>query len=135
MAQVSIGYISMQIPIGVLCDRYGPKKLLILSVGACGITIIFGYSYSPILSSISRVIIGIASATAFVGPLALATKWYDKKYFALITGLIQLLGCIGAIVGGEPIASLTKFTSWRHSIIWSGIFGIVYFYLPYRNQR
>ena len=120
------GYISMQIPIGILCDRYGPKKLLTISIGACSLaTIIFGYSFSPVLSGLSRLVIGIASAAAFVAPLALATKWFDKKYFALITGLIQVLGCIGAVFGGEPIAALTRNISWRQSVIWAGIAGVL----------
>ena len=120
------GYIPMQIPIGILCDRFGPKKLLTASIFACSIaTIIFGYSYEPFVSGLSRLIIGAASAAAFVAPLALTNKWYEKKYFALIAGLIQLLGCIGAIFGGEPIASLTSNISWRQSVIWAGMAGIV----------
>ena len=74
------GYISMQIPIGILCDRYGPKKLLTASIAACSIaTIVFGYSYKPFLSGLSRLVVGVASAAAFIGPLSLTTKWYDKK--------------------------------------------------------
>lgn len=120
------GYIPMQIPIGILCDRFGPKKLLTASIFTCSIaTIIFGYSHEPFVSGFSRLIIGAASAAAFVAPLALTTKWYDKKHFALITGLIQLLGCVGAIFGGEPIAALTSNISWRQSVIWAGIVGII----------
>lgn len=118
------GYISMQIPIGLLCDRFGPKKLLTASVATCSMaTIVFAYSNSVLLSATARAIVGVASASAFIAPLTLATKWYDKKHFALITGMIQLLGCVGAICGGAPIAALTQHTSWRQSILWSAAIG------------
>jgi MFS family permease len=126
------GYISMQIPIGILCDRYGPKKLLTASIAACSVaTIVFGYSYKPFLSGLSRLVVGVASAAAFIGPLSLTTKWYDKKYFALITGLIQVLGCVGAVFGGEPLAALTQHIQWRQAVIWAGMIGIIltFFYI------
>ncbi|MBT4804044.1 MAG: MFS transporter [Legionellales bacterium] len=118
------GYITMQIPIGLLCDRFGPKKLLTISVATCSIaTVIFAYSHSILLSATARAVVGVASAAALIAPLTLATKWYDKKHFALITGMVQLLGCIGAIGGGVPIAALSQHTSWRQSILWSAVIG------------
>lgn len=120
------GYIPMQIPAGILCDKYGPKKILTIAIGACSIsTIIFAYSNSIALSSLSRVIMGICSSVALIAPLAIATNWYDRKYFSFITGLIQFLGCVGAISAGTPIAMLTKFIPWQETIIWSGVIGIL----------
>jgi len=120
------GYIVMQIPIGLLCDRWGPKKLLTLSIAACAIaTLILAYSNTVAISAAMRVIIGVASASAFIAPLALATQWYPPKHFALITGLIQLLGCVGAIGAGAPIAALTQHVSWRTCMVWSAIAGLI----------
>lgn len=134
------GYIPMQIPIGMLCDRYGPKKLLVLSAALCSLsTLIFAYSSSIFVSSMSRCIIGMASASAFIAPLTLTNRWYDRKYFALITGIIQFLGCLGAVIGGTPIALLSAQLGWRPAIIWTGLIGIVlcilYFFFIQDNPK
>lgn len=120
------GYILMQVPVGLLCDRWGPKKQLTLSIAACAIaTLLFAYSNTAIISAIMRVIIGMAAASAFIAPLALTAQWYPPKYFALITGLIQLLGCVGAVGAGEPIAAVTQSVSWRACMVWSAIVGAI----------
>lgn len=120
------GYIPMQIPAGLLCDRFGPKKLLTFSIAICSLaTLLFAYSNSVLLSATARALIGITSAAAFIGPLALATNWFSSRYFALITGIIQLLGCAGAISGGLPIAILTKSNPWRYSVLLAGAAGII----------
>ena len=120
------GYIFMQIPIGMLCDQFGPKNYW-FSVALCSIsTFIFAYTKIVALSALSRFIIGIASASAFIAPLTLATKWYDKRYFALIAGVVQLLGCLGAILGGAPIALIAAKMGWRETIIYSGLIGLVF---------
>ena len=120
------GYIPMQIPAGILCDKYGPKNILTIAIGLCSVfTIIFAYSNNVTVAGTARVVMGICSSVALIAPLAIASNWYDRKYFSFITGLIQLLGCIGAIGASAPIAMITKFIPWQYTIIWSGAIGLV----------
>ena len=120
------GYTPMQLPVGLLYDRFGPRKLLIAATTICTFGA-FAFAMTDIatVASLSRFLIGFASAFAFVGALVLASRWFDAKYFAMIAGLVQMLGCIGAIVGEEPIALVIEHVSWQSTMIASGVFGIV----------
>ncbi len=132
------GYTPMQIPAGMLLDRYGPRILLTLSMAVCAAgAFAFGMTNNAIVASLARLFIGLVSAFAFVGALVLASRWFAAKYFALIVGLIQLMGCIGAIIGEAPVAVVVQKIGWRNTMFWSaavgGVFAIL-FWLIIRNN-
>lgn len=119
-------YTAMQVPSGLMCDRFGPKKLLIVGLFGCGLaTIFFGMTSSVFSIGVARLISGAMSAFAFICPLVLTTNWFPSHYFALITGIIQTLGCLGAIFGGGPLAVLVKAYGWRSTLAYSGLVGIL----------
>lgn len=132
------GYTPMQIPAGLLLDRYGPRLLLTLSMAVCAIgAFAFGLTNSAIVASIARLCIGLVSAFAFVGALVLASRWFAAKYFALIVGLVQLMGCVGAIVGEAPVAVIVQQIGWRSTMFWSGAVGAIFavlFWLVIRDR-
>ncbi len=132
------GYTPMQIPAGLLLDRYGPRVLLTLSMGVCAIgALAFGLTNSAIIASFARLFIGLVSAFAFVGALVLASRWFAPRYFALIVGLIQLMGCIGAIVGEAPVAVIVEHIGWRNTMFWSAAIGgviAILFWLVIRDR-
>ena len=98
-------YTFMQIPAGLLCDRYGPKILLVIGLGLCGVaTLFFGLTESSLMIGVCRTAAGAASAFAFICPLVLTTHWFPSRYFALVTGIIQTMGYLGPIFGGRPLA-------------------------------
>ncbi len=118
-------YAAMQLPSGLLIDRYGPRKCLTIAVVICALaTYLFQLSTHVAIGSLTRLLIGGASAFAFIAPLTLASRWFALKRFALIAGMIQLLGCVGAIAGGSPIAYITNLLGWRQALVWSTWFGI-----------
>jgi MFS family permease len=120
------GYAPMQIPVGLLCDHFSPKKLLILAVSVCGVaTLAFAFTNSIFVAGITRFFIGIVSAFAFVGPLVIATKWFEEKHIGTVAGAIQLVGCLGAIFAGGPITSLIAKFGWRNTMFYAALFGFI----------
>lgn len=119
-------YTAMQIPAGLLLDRFGPRILLTVSVGICAIaTLLFGVTHSVAVLSFSRFMVGFVSSFAYIGALLLATRWLPAKYFALVAGLVQAMGCLGAIISEAPVAFLAEHFGWRQSLYWSGALGVV----------
>lgn len=119
-------YALMQLPAGLLCDRYGAKSCLTVAVCVCAVaTLCFQMTDSIVLASISRLAIGAASAFAFVGPLALSARWFAPSQQALITGLIQIMGCVGAVLAGKPIRLMVQSIGWRPALYYAGLIGLI----------
>lgn len=119
-------YTAMQIPSGLMCDRFGPKRLLVVGLFGCGLaTVFFGNTDSSMSVSLARLVSGAMSAFAFICPLVLTSNWFPSHYFALIAGIIQSMGCLGAIFGGGPLALLVNQYGWRITLIYAGYIGIL----------
>lgn len=98
-------YIFMQIPVGVITDKFGPKKVMMLAAfltgGAC---IIFALADTLTLAIISRMLMGFCGAFAFVCTLRLAINFFTPSIFAILTGITQAMGMLGAAVGEAPMS-------------------------------
>jgi MFS family permease len=126
LAILYYAYAPMQIPAGLLFDRIGTRLLLTIMVLICAIgTLLFGVTDSIIIATIGRFLIGFSSAFAFLGALVLAARWLPHKYFAMFVGLVQLLGCAGAIVGETPIAIAVKHFGWQKTNLAAALIGFV----------
>lgn len=119
-------YAPMQLCVGVLMDRYGPRRLLTLATISCVIgSLLFASTQNFAIACIGRAVIGFGSAFAFVGVLKLATLWLPKRYFALFSGLATALGMVGAIAGDIFLTRLNLRFGWQHTIYLSAICGVV----------
>jgi sugar phosphate permease len=131
-------YTPMQLIIGVLLDRYGPRYLLLLACTACTAgAFIFAGSNHIFLAQLSRFLIGFGSAFAFVGALKLATIWLPLERFAAMCGLVSTLGMIGAISGDILLTKLLENYGWRHSTYisaWLGVILTVLIFLIVRDK-
>ncbi len=115
------GYTPMQVPAGLLLDRFGPRRILSISILLCALsTFIFSITSNLVIASASRFIIGMGSSFAYLGALILAARWYPPKHFAFTAGLVQVLGCIGAIVGQAPVAAAAQHMGWRSAMTAAG---------------
>lgn len=120
------GYTPMQIPAGLLYDRIGPRKLLALTTLLCAISgLIFGNAHSVYIASIGRFLTGFTASFAFIGALLVAARWFAPQRFAMFAGVVQMLGCLGAIIGEAPIAAMVSGIGWRHTTEILSVIGIV----------
>ncbi len=120
-----LGYASMQIPGGMLLDRFGPRRLLTLATLLCAVgAIMFAESSTLHQAEITRFITGLGSAFALVGALVLTSRWFPPNRFAFMNGLIIAVGMLGAVVGEAPLAILVERYHWQHTIIILGFIGI-----------
>lgn len=111
-------YIIMQIPVGILVDRFGPHRLLTATAIICAIgCLLFAFANSLGSAQIGRVLMGFGAAFAFVGTLKLATNWFSTQHFGLLAGLTQALGMLGAFVGQAPMAWSVAALGWRHTLV------------------
>ena len=119
-------YVAMQILVGLLMDRYGPRRLLTVACFLCaiGAYLFAGSSYLSI-AMIGRFLIGLGSAFAFVGAAKLATIWLPPRYFALISGIIFCLGMLGAAFGDIVLRALVDSTGWQTAMMAAAMAGFI----------
>lgn len=120
-------YISMQVPVGILVDRFGPKRLLTASIAICALSIVLFAGMRNIETGyLSRLLMGFGASFAFVGTLKLISTWFPARQFALLAGVTQALGMLGAVIGDAPMAYIFQTYGWRQSLmVIAGIFALL----------
>lgn len=124
-----ITYAAMQIPAGILYDKFKLKYVisfpLLLCVIGCAI---FALSTNIYVSIIARIIMGFGSAFAFIGVLMIASLVFNKKHFPFFAGITQFIVATGAITGTIVIAAIVQQLGWRYTmLIFSGCGLIIFF--------
>jgi predicted MFS family arabinose efflux permease len=111
------GYASLQLPIGVMVDHWGARRMLVGAALLCGIgSLIFAKADSLTMAYVGRLLIGAGAGFTWVGTLKLASQWLPPKRFALVTGMTLMSGMIGAVAGQAPLAAAVAAFGWRGTL-------------------
>ncbi|MFZ5944337.1 MAG: MFS transporter [Bacillota bacterium] len=115
-------YAFMQIPVGIMADTFGPRKVTSLGMLVAGAgSILFSISQSITVIFLSRLLIGIGVSTIFVSIFKILTVWFPPNKFATLTGWTSVIGNIGGMLATTPLALLVTFIGWRDSFTSIGI--------------
>ena len=107
-------YVGIQIPTGLLVDRWGPRRVLTLGAGFAALgTAAFALSTNYTGAGLGRLLIGASVGVAFVAMLKLAAHWFAPTRFALVSGLALLTGMLGAVGAGAPLRIVADSFGWR----------------------
>lgn len=108
------GYVAVQIPTGLLADRWGPRK--VLATGAAltaGGTLLFALAPTVPWANAGRLAIGAAAGVAFVSMLKLASHWMPMRQFAFASSVALFVGVMGATLAGAPLRVAVDALGWR----------------------
>ena len=99
-----IGYAFMHLPIGLLLDRYGPRKIMSVCIllNVAGMLPIL-FSNNWILLIAGRLLIGIGSSAAILGTFKIIKLAFSEAHFTRMLSLAVTIGLLGAIYGGGPV--------------------------------
>ncbi|MEC4018393.1 MFS transporter [Streptomyces sp. H27-D2] len=123
-------YAGMQIPVGLLVDRVGTKKMLALGVvlftiGQFG----FALSHSYGMALGSRALLGCGDAMTFISVLRLGSRWFPARRGPLVSQLAGLMGMAGNLVSTIVLARLLHSVGWTPTFLGSAVGGVVVFVL------
>ena len=119
-------YSPMQLPVGVLMDRFGPRNILFFSCLICALgSWLFAQTDSLFLVSLGRFLVGFGSAFAFVGMLFLGHNWLPRKFFSLLAGLVTTFAMLSLVFGEVKLAVLPETLGLKTTLLslaWFGVF-------------
>lgn len=119
-------YAGMQIPVGVLLDRYGPQRLLF--TGAVLMTVAqlgFAFTGSFAGALVARVFVGMGDAMVFISVLRIIASWFPSMRNPVLTQFTALLGQFGALVAAVPLAQSLTTYGWTNTFAASAALGVV----------
>ncbi|MEV0441908.1 MFS transporter [Streptomyces spectabilis] len=119
-------YAGMQIPVGLMVDRLGTKKVLTLgavlfTAGQLGFAL--APSYGTALAA--RALLGCGDAMTFISVLRLGTRWFPARRGPLVAQLAGLVGMAGNLVSTLVLARLLHDVGWTTAFAGSALAGVV----------
>ena len=119
-------YAVMQVPVGVLLDRLGPRRLL--ATGAflmAGGQLTLALSESVGTAMLARVMLGCGDAATFISALRLAANWFPAHRQPHLVQLTGLIGALGAIASATPLVGLLGGVGWTATFAGAAGVGVV----------
>jgi predicted MFS family arabinose efflux permease len=109
-----LAFALFQLPLGVLLDRFGPRRvngalLLVAALGAA----LFGSGRSLPALVAGRALIGFGVSACLMASIKAFTQWFPLERLATVNGWLMATGGIGAMAASAPLEALLHVTSWR----------------------
>lgn len=115
-------YAAMQVPVGVLLDRFGSRRMLVTGAVLIGIgQLVLGYATSVPGALAARVLVGAGDAMTFISVLRLVPLWFPARRVPLVTQLTGILGQLGQVVATYPLVALLRNAGWTASFTGAGV--------------
>ena len=119
-------YAAMQIPVGVVLDRFGTRRLV--AVGALVMAsgqLLLGVSHTVPVAIAARVLVGMGDAMTFISVLRLVGFWFPARRAPVITQLTGIVGQLGQVAAAYPLVTLLRHVGWTDSFVGAGALGVV----------
>ncbi|MGC7100050.1 MFS transporter [Amycolatopsis lurida] len=120
-------YAAMQIPTGVLVDRYGPRKVLtyaLLFLGLGQVLLAIATSYP--LGLLARAVLGFGDALTFVSVLRLIAAHFPGRQYSVVTSFTTAIGYVGNLAATVPLTFLLAGPGWTPTFLVAGLVTVVY---------
>lgn len=117
MVQLLI-YAALQIPVGVLIDRYGSKRLVLAgSLFIAAAQAVFAVSHSLPAAFAARVVLGIGDALTFIAVMRLIPGWFPPQRSGIITTATGQLFQIGFLVSAVVFGAVLAGAGWTSAFL------------------
>lgn len=111
------GFAFMQIPISLVLDRVGPRRLIAgLSLLGISGALVFSFSEALATGVLGRLLLGAGMACNLMGALKLLTLWFGPLHFATLSGIVFSIGTMGNMAATTPFVMLVEQMGWRSSV-------------------
>jgi MFS family permease len=117
LLQVGV-YAVMQVPTGVLVDRYGPRRLLVVAATVLATAqLLFAVAGSFPLAVLARAVLGCGDALTFVSVLRYAAAHFTPRRYPLVVALTAVIGTLGNVLATAPLSALLDGLGWTRTFL------------------
>lgn len=135
-----LGFASLQIPVGILLDRVGPRRtnaVLLLFAGTGALVFSMAEGLTGLL--VGRTLIGFGVAACLMSSIKAFTLWFPLERLPAMTGRIMFVGGLGAISATVPVEAALQVTDWRGlfqllAVLTFGAAAVVFFVAPEKRD-
>jgi MFS family permease len=119
-------YAALQIPVGVLVDRFGSRRLIaagavVMAVGQ----VVMATSHTVGLAALARVLVGAGDAMTFICVLRLIALWFAPRQVPVMSQVTALVGQLGQVAAAYPLVALLHAAGWTESFLAAASAGLV----------
>ena len=120
------GYTLMQIPAGLLVDRYGVKRVVLCSMAASSLGSA-AFALSPNLLDVfaARLVVACGDALVFTALLKLVAQSFADERFGVMSGISQVSGYVGGVIATTPLAAAVTGFGWRACFLFIACVGLL----------
>ena len=117
---------AFQIPLGLLLDRYGPRRVapVVCSFAVAG-TLVYATGESALQLALGRMLIGAGYGGGAVMALVTFARWVPEESFSTFTSWMFAAGSLGGILATGPLALLVEAAGWRPTFLGIAVFALV----------
>ncbi len=121
-----LAFAAFQLPLGVLLDRYGPRRVeaILLLFAALG-AFVFAHADSLLGLIVGRAMIGLGVSACLMAAFKAFTLWLPPERLPLANGIQMISGGVGALAATTPVEIALRFTDWRGIFLVVGILTLV----------
>lgn len=109
-----LAFAMMQVPVGVLLDRFGPRRVVagLLCFAGCG-ALLFGLAQGLWALTLGRALIGFGVSACLMGSMKAYSLWFPLERIATLNGWTIAAGGLGALAATTPLEALLGPWGWR----------------------
>jgi MFS family permease len=109
-----ISFAAFQLPLGLLLDRYGARRVhgLLLLAAVAG-ALVFAVGTNLWQLWLGRALIGLGVAGGLMAALKAITQWFPERRWPVVNGVFLAMGGLGAMSATTPVELLLRVTDWR----------------------
>lgn len=117
-----LGFAACQLPLGLLLDRYGPRRVnaSLLLVAAAG-TLVFAAASNLTQLAFGRMLMGMGFAGGLMASMTAFILWFERARMATLSGWMLAVGAAGAYAAAVPVEFALRAISWRSVFVILGI--------------
>ncbi|XRQ04794.1 MFS transporter [Actinomadura welshii] len=129
-------YASMQIPVGLMLDRIGPRKM----IAGGALLMAAGQALMAVSTDIgtavaARVMVGAGDAMTFISVLGIVAAWFPGRHVPVVTQLTGQLGQLGQVLSAVPLVALLQGPGWGTAFGSAAALGVLVSVLAFAALR